>query len=74
MASVCLSSAQNTVGGLIGPPLYWKLKKPGTDRVKFLPENLEKFRSTEHNHAHLDGSTIFCIAVPWDVPRCQAVD
>ena len=25
----------------------------------FLPENLEKFRSTEHNGAALEGSTIF---------------
>ena len=36
----------------------WEKDKKIT-ALKFLPENLEKFRSTELYHAPLEGSTIF---------------
>ena len=35
----------------------------------FLPEDLEKFRSTELNDAPLEGSTIFFIAAHWAIRR-----
>ena len=41
--------------------------KKFTALLIFLPENLEKFRSTEHYGAALEGSTIFFVADLWAV-------
>ena len=38
---------------------HWRRDKNITDLLLFLPENLEKYRSTEHFGAPLEGSTIF---------------
>ena len=40
----------------------------------FLPENLEKFGSTELYGAALDGSTIFFFAALWAVREWKAVN
>ena len=40
----------------------------------FLAGNLEKFRSTEHDGALLEGSTIFFVAPLWAVRQWKAVD
>ena len=40
----------------------------------FLPENLEKFRSTELYGAPLEGSTIFFVAALWAVRQWKAVN
>ena len=40
----------------------------------FFAENLEKFRSTEHYGALLEGSTIFFVAALWAVRQWKAVD
>ena len=41
---------------------------------KFLPENLEKFRSTELYGAALEGSTNFFVAALWAVRQWKAVN
>ena len=40
----------------------------------FLPENLEKYRSTEHYGAPLEGSTFFFVATLWAERQWKAVD
>ena len=49
-------------------------RKKITGLLIFLAENLEKFRSTEHYGAPLEGSTIFFVAALWAVRRWKAVD
>ena len=42
--------------------------------LNFLPENLEKYRSTELYGAAPEGSTIFLVAALWAVRQWKAVN
>ena len=53
-----------------------KIKKI-TALLIFWPGNLEKYRSTEHYGAALEGSTIFFVAALWavlSIESCQLAD
>ena len=52
----------------------WPKDKKNYSSFNFLVENLEKFRSTEHYGAPLEGWTIFFVAALWAVRQWKAVD
>ena len=52
----------------------WPKDKRITALSIFLFENLEKFRSTEHYGAALEGRQIFFVAALWTVRQWKAVN
>ena len=52
----------------------WFKDKKNYSSFNFLAKNLEKFRSTEHYGAPLEGSTIFFVAALWAVRQWKDVD
>ena len=52
----------------------WPKRKKITALLIFWPENLEKYRSTEHYGASLEGSTIFLCRSSLGSTAMEAVD
>ena len=52
----------------------WSKDETNYSSFNFLAENLEKFRSTEHYGAPLEGSTIFFVTALWAVRQWKAVN